>query len=97
VTHNAESVAVPRYERLGAQGDEGGIYVRFDPGFGLNVYIGHRSAIYKGYNSYPSSYEDRDGIGMSILGWEHLCRLVDEWRARQAEHFDGLEAVNDES
>lgn len=70
------------YERLGAKDKEEGLYVRFDPGFGLNVYIGHRTAVYKGYSSFPSSYEDNSEIGMSIIGWEHLCSLIDEWRER---------------
>lgn len=74
----------PNYDRLGAQNKEEGLYIRFDPGFGTNVYIGHRRAVYKGYNSFPSSYEDGREIGMSIVGWEHLCSLVDEWRERDS-------------
>lgn len=71
-----------RYGRLGAQGKEEGLYVRFDPGFGLNIYIGHRKADYKEHSWLLSSYSDGDEIGMSIIGWEHLCSLVDEWRER---------------
>jgi len=61
-----------RYRRLGANGEATGVYVRFEPGFGLNVHIGFRS-----------SYTDHEGLILSIVGWERLCELADEWRARQ--------------
>jgi len=84
----------PRYERLGARGaNEEGLYVRFSPGFGLNVYVGHRRAVYKGGRwSVPSGYEDGDDLALSIGGWEKLCALVDEYRAREAELNDGQQA-----
>lgn len=77
-----------RYKRLGAgvkRGDEVGLYVRFEPGFGLNVYVGHRKPHYKQGDraNYPSGYRDGDDLAMSIGGWERLCELVDEYRARE--------------
>lgn len=67
----------PLYERLGASDVETGVYVRFEPGFGLNVHIGHR---YKG--TQPSSQSFTNEIVFSGVGWDRLCQLVDEWRAR---------------
>lgn len=70
-----------RYERMGATGKEEGLYVRFDPGFGLNVYIGHRLDVgklaWKGRD-----FQDRKEFGMSIQGWDKICQFVDEWRER---------------
>lgn len=65
-----------KYDRQGADGKEQGLYVRFEPGFGLNVYTGHRYRV----GSWDA-VEDRQEFGMSIDGWERLCELVDEWRA----------------
>jgi hypothetical protein len=49
------------------------VYVRFEYGFGTNVYIG-----LDGFGE----------LGLSIGGWEHLCELVDQYRAtsRSAAH-----------
>lgn len=63
-----------RYKRLGANGATAGMYVRFEPGFGLNVHIGHHAL----------DGIDTERMSMSITGWESLCALVDEWRAREA-------------
>ena len=73
--------------RLGTPEDkQEGMYVRFDYGTGLdgtNVYIGFRRPVWKNSGCYPPrEWEDHDCIGMSIVGWEHLCALVDEWRQR---------------
>jgi hypothetical protein len=54
-----------------------GLVVRFDPGFGLNVYI---EMLVR-----PNPWEPTmvaQSLGMSIQGWEHLCELVDEYRNR---------------
>lgn len=64
------------YKRLGAGGNKAGLYVRFEPGFGLNVYIGHRHPV------GDQMKDDPKELGMSIQGWEYLCALVDEWRSR---------------
>jgi hypothetical protein len=80
------------HKRLGAgatREDETGLYVRFEPGFGLNVHIGIRSARYKqGRRAYlgdkPDHYEDEEKLVVGIGGWERLGELVDEWRARNA-------------
>lgn len=77
-----------RYRRLGAGGDQEGMFVRFAPGFGLNVHIGYRKALY----GAPTGYGPRKRIGFSEdhsivvsgTGWERLCELVDEWRTRQS-------------
>lgn len=71
------------YRRLGAgsvSGDDEGLYVRFETGFGTNVYIGHRI---KPDFGYPREAKDHEKMGLSIVGWEHLCELVDEWRSRK--------------
>lgn len=73
------------YRRLGASGDEAGMYVRFEPGFGLNVHIGHRYRA--GYHAAnPGSFIEKEFGAMGIDGWERLCELADEWRARRAEN-----------
>ncbi len=74
-----------RYQRLGARGvDEEGLFVRFEPGFGLNVIIGFRRGIYKQGNYWPLPPQDKDEMVLSIDGWEKLCSLVDEYRARES-------------
>lgn len=65
---------------LGAQDGEPGLFIRFDPGFGLNVFIGHRRVTYD--DCFRPVGIQVEEIGMSIAGWERLCSLVDEWRAR---------------
>jgi len=80
------------YKRMGAgaeRSDEEGLYVRFAPGFGLNVHIGWRRGLYNPPRSFisrgrPDRYEDGDELAMSIKGWEALGLMVDEWRAREA-------------
>jgi hypothetical protein len=79
-----------RYQRLGASGNQEGMYVRFEPGFGLNVHIGYRLKVLttKGtFNLGPYEHRDKETIGMalSIEGWERLGELVDEWRARESQ------------
>jgi len=75
------------YRRLGASGREEGIYVRFEPGFGLNVHIGMRIQRFEaGYGRRPEWRDlDEREFRMSIDGWERLCDLADEWRARRSE------------
>ncbi len=76
-----------RYERLGASDDEEGIYVRFEPGFGLNVHIGLRLKVTSpggtvGHGHYEyRDFEDK-GMALSIDGWERMGELMDEWRNR---------------
>lgn len=80
-----------RYDRIGADGDEEGMYVRFDPGFGMNVIIGMRANAIKVRSGVwdGRSFEGQDlegpgrGMMMSLDGWETLCSFVDEFRARQ--------------
>lgn len=77
------------YRRLGASGREEGIYVRFEPGFGLNVHIGQRTRRYD-TKWGPSRTEfgdltEREFV-IGIGGWERLCELADEWRARRGEN-----------
>lgn len=75
------------YKRLGANSDQDGMYVRFEPGFGLNVHIGFRLGVYPGeYGRGQKVYRDFEdkGMVMGIDGWERLGELVDEWRARNA-------------
>lgn len=75
-----------RYKRLGAGSapdDDTGLYVRFEPGFGLNVHIGIRHSVYTGdYGRCPQETRDFEKVVLGIQGWERLCELVDEWRAR---------------
>lgn len=71
------------YRRLGACRREEGMFVRFEPGFGLNVHIGHRwRATAHAVN--PGSFIEKEFGAMGIDGWERLCELVDEWRERRA-------------
>lgn len=75
----------PEYRRLGVgsvSGDDEGMYVRFEPGFGLNVVIGRR------WNETWShaavrGIRDEELCSMSIKGWEALCLLVEQYRERQ--------------
>ncbi|SRR6266498_1803491 len=94
VDHDEHGTPVEdRYLRLGAKGlKEEGLYVRFEPGFGLNVYIGHRVGSDFGYGGYPKSFKDNDGIGMSILGWEKLCRRVEstKWFLKSKELYSSV-------
>lgn len=72
------------YRRLGASGNTEGLFVRFEPGFGLNVHIGWRTPIFDGpLGTSPTRYEDREGITMSGQGWERIGEFVDEWRQRR--------------
>lgn len=77
-----------RYRRLGANGTEAGLFVRFEPGFGLNVHIGWRKPVYKQPLSSswrdPDGYVDEEKLVVGIKGWETLGALVDEWREREA-------------
>lgn len=81
-----------RYQRLGT---DDGIYVRFEPGFGLNVHIGHRKPeygpqpIYGGSRPLLGYKDDPNEFAMSIGGWERLCEMADEWRARIAPEPNG--------
>lgn len=82
-----------RYKRLGAgaeRADETGLYVRFEPGFGLNVHVGIRAKHLKPGDrvNYPSAYVDEEQLVLGIHGWERLCELVDEYRAREAAHAE---------
>lgn len=77
-----------RYKRLGASDEQQGIYVRFEPGFGLNVHIGYRLKVLAPKGTFnPGPYEYRDfeeeGMTLGIDGWERLGELVDEWRTRE--------------
>ncbi len=79
---------IERYQRLGASGEQVGIYVRFEPGFGLNVHIGLRLKVLTPNGTFPHGpYEHRDfedkGMVMGIDGWERLGELVYEWRTRE--------------
>jgi len=68
-----------KYQRLGAKNiTDTGMYVRFEPGFGLNVHIGIRYV----KDGWPKTYVDYEKMVLSIEGWETLCSLVDEWRER---------------
>lgn len=73
-----------RYERLGATGRSEGLYVRFEPGFGLNVYLGLRIRLYTDDRVVDHKEVGGHEFGMSIDGWERLCELVDEYREREA-------------
>lgn len=71
------------YKRLGAgsvSSEEEGLYVRFEPGFGLNVVLGVRWKK-EYYGLGPDNFAIKE-FPMSIDGWEKLCRFADEWRAR---------------
>lgn len=68
-----------RYRRLGASGQTEGLYVRFEPGFGLNVHIGFRIC-----HSATKKRVENERLVLGIDGWERLGELVDEWRERQA-------------
>ncbi len=72
-----------RYQRLGASGNQDGLYVRFEPGFGLNVHIGLRLKVTVPWGEYQD-FEDR-GMVLGIDGWKRLGELVDEWRTRDAD------------
>lgn len=72
-----------RYARMGADGDEEGMYVRFQPGMGLNVYIGRRQSRYTGPPNARTMVDVYE-LAMSIDGWEQVCGFVDQWRAREA-------------
>lgn len=75
-----------RYRRLGAgseRGDDEGLYVRFEPGFGLNVHIGFRQRRLVNQNDKPMT-DDSYELVMGIQGWERICEFVDEYRAREA-------------
>jgi len=72
------------YRRLGAGGRQEGIFVRFEPGFGLNVHIGRRIQRYEaGYGRRPQ-WGDHTATEfvMGIGEWERLCELADDWRLR---------------
>lgn len=76
------------HKRLGAGSvdeSEVGMYVRFEPGFGTNVHIGIRRNIFDQQSRWRDPrHEDLELCRMGIDGWERLCELVDEWRARAA-------------
>jgi hypothetical protein len=78
-----------RYRRLGANGDQEGLFVRFEPGFGLNVHIGFR---YRRYPGDPLALTDpwieKELGALGITGWERLGELVDEWRTREVVNDD---------
>lgn len=86
------------YRRLGAgsmSDTDEGLYVRFEPGFGLNVHIGTRLKVTVQGGMYPygphelRDFEDsRHGMVLGIQGWERLCELMDEWRVRRSEATD---------
>lgn len=72
-------IADPLRLRLGAgseSADDVGLFVRFEPGFGLNVHIGRR------WRS-DRRVTESDLVVLGIDGWETLCALVDEHRERQ--------------
>ena len=94
--YDEHGVPVPeRYRRLGASGlHETGLYVRFEPGFGLNVHIGHR--LRNELVEPRGLVRDHERMVLGIDGWERLCELVDEWRAREARQIDGSEDGPDE-
>jgi hypothetical protein len=78
-----------RYKRLGAGSEstaDTGLYVRFEPGFGLNVHIGRRMAFSSqtDFGGRRSEIRDVESMVLGIGGWERLVELVDEWRAREA-------------
>lgn len=77
-----------RYRRLGAHGDQEGMYVRFEPGMGLNVHLGFRLKSLHGADS--GTYVDYERCVMGIDGWDRLCAFADEWRAREAERTAAL-------
>ena len=75
------------YKRLGVKNEEDtGLYVRFEPGFGLNVHIGIRRQYIKQPNGtiLHGPYEIRDDknreLVLGIEGWERLCELADEYK-----------------
>lgn len=73
-----------RYRRLGAGSESAadtGLFVRFEPGFGLNVHIGRRVHLRDRYG-LTGELKDTDLAVLSIGGWQRLCELVDEYRAR---------------
>lgn len=80
---NRRAAAPTRYDRLGVDGAKAGLYVRFEPGFGLNVIVGHRRPVHAEPGPRPTGWVDGDELVMSIVGWEQLGRLVDRWRARE--------------
>ena len=70
-----------RYAPLGATGDQAGLYVHFESGFGLNVVIGFR---WKNSQGVMEDFPEHQ-FRMSIDGFEKLGELVDEWRERTAD------------
>lgn len=86
VDYNEHGVPVgERYLRLGAGSvdvKEEGLYVRFEPGFGLHVIIGSRYA-HGNFGYRVEEPRDHDLCTLGIGGWETLCSLVDEYRERQ--------------
>jgi hypothetical protein len=66
-----------------AWSEEGALRIRFDPGFGLNVYIEMWATHWVGK---PVTKQNvcAESLGMSIQGWERLCELVHEYEAWRA-------------
>jgi len=98
VTVDTDEFGVPvtdRYKRLGAKNEECGLYVRFEPGFGLNVHIGKRC---HDFRFRDSNFDDVELMCIGVDGWERLGELVDQWREREAMYEDEeayLKWVND--
>jgi hypothetical protein len=52
--------------------------VRFDPGFGLNVYI---ESWAMPCSHGPKEPVLRESVGMSIQGWERICEMVHKYES----------------
>lgn len=90
IDHDEYGELVPeRYRRLGAgsiSAGDLGLYVRFEPGFGMNVHLGYRAQQWSYQHSppLPTNIIDVEKMVMGLNRWEHLCEMVDEWRMREA-------------
>lgn len=70
-----------RYARMGADGEQEGLFVAFEPGFGLNVVVGFRANVW--VDQMHREHRDYKELRMSIECWERLGQFVDEWRRRE--------------
>ena len=81
----AGGIVSDRYAPLGARGDGEGLYVHFEPGFGLNVVIGLRG---KNCWGVMEEFSDKQ-LRISIDGFEKLGELINEWHERDIDSERG--------
>lgn len=80
----------PTWEYPDLRSDSGALRIRFDPGFGLNVYIERWANVdLAQFGGKP--FVDQS-VGLSIGGWEALCEMVheyEEWDNANRHRFIG--------